>query len=147
MGTNTIAKMLIELDHGNVWNAMKHKNESHLFHGIKHQHADIVELLMTKGCDLTTDSFPLEDLVKSKDILNLVVGHMSRSLLDRASLVACSSGIRIPESCVRFLLARSADVNYHDPETQLTPLLAAVTTNCEALVRIFAGICCRSKYD
>ena len=136
MGRKTIAGILMGWDHGNVWNNSKRKHESYLFQGIKHQHADIVELLMTKGCDLTVDSCSLEDLVKSNDILNLVVERMSQPLLNRALLLACSSEHRIPESCVRQLLARSADGDYYDPETHLTPLLAAVITPCETLVRI-----------
>ena len=134
MGTKSAANILMKWDHGSIW---KSNSQSLLYQSIKHQRADVVDLLLKEGCDLTTDSCPLEDLVKSKCILKLMMECMSQSLLNKALIVACSSGPRIPESCVRLLLDRSsADVKFHDPETQLTPLLAAVTTGCETLVRI-----------
>ena len=145
MGTTTIAGILIKWENGNIWNSMKNKYESHLYKGIIHQHADIVELLLTHGYNITTDpcpwkdlvKCPWEDLVKSKDILNLVLMHnIPQYLLNEALLRACSSGYRIPESCVRLLLDASADTKYRDPQTQLTPLLAAVTISSETLVRI-----------
>ena len=133
MGTTSTVNTLMKWDHGSIWRS---NSQSLLYQSIKHQRADIVKLLWNEGCDLTPDSCPLEDLVKSKCMLKLVLERMSQPMLNKALIVACSSGHRIPESCVRLLLDSSAGVNYHDPKTQLTPLLAAVTTPCEALVRI-----------
>ena len=137
MGTKEIASILIKWKDGNVWNSVKNKHEAHLYTAITHQHADIVELLLNQGCDFTTVKYPTEDLVKSKDILNLVLGHnMPQNVLNEALLLACSSGHRISKTCVQLLLEASADVKYHDPQTHVTPLLAAVTTSSETLVRI-----------
>ena len=132
MGTMSTVNILMKWDHGSIWRS---NSQSLLYQSIKQGRADIVELLSNERCDLTPDSCPLEDLVKSKCMLKLVLECMSQPMLNKALIVACSSGHRIPESCVRLLLDSSADVNYHDPQTQLTPLLAAVTTPSEALVR------------
>ena len=136
MGSKMTASKLTEFDDGNIWKSIKDKPEYHLHHAIKHHHPDIVELLLDQGCNITTDSCPLVDIVKSKRIFTLVLEHLPQSLLNEALLVACSSGHRIPESCVRLLLNKSADVNYHNPQSHLSPLLAATTTACETLVRI-----------
>ena len=136
MGLKTTVRTLIEWDNGSMWRSIQHKPECHLYQSMKHQHVDIVALLLEQGCSLTIDSCPLEDIVKSKDILTLVVEHMPQSLLNEALLVACSSGHRIPESCVQLLLNKSAEAKYQDPQTQITPLIAATITPSETLVRI-----------
>ena len=136
IGTKAIALILMEWSGGKVWKFVKDKPEFHLYQGILHQHANIVELLLTR-CDFATGPFPLEHLVRSKEILKLVLKYkIPQHMLDEALLIACSSRHRIPESCVRLLLDASADVTYHDPQTRLTPLLAAITNPSEALVRI-----------
>ena len=137
MGTKATARILIEWDGGYFWNSFKSKRQFHLNQGIKHQHADIVELLLTQGCNLVTDPCLLEDLIKSKDILGLVLEkNIPQYLLNEALLLACSSGHRVPESCVRLLLDASADVKHNDSRTHVTPLLAAITTSSETLVRV-----------
>ena len=136
IGSKMIVSKLMEWDGGNIWKSIRDEPKYHLHHAVKHHHPDIVELLLDQGCNLTSDSCPLGDIVKSKLILTLVLEHMPQSLLNEALLVACSSGHRIPESCVRLLLHKSANVNYHNPQTQSTPLLAATTTPCETLVKI-----------
>ena len=135
MGSTTIVRTLIKWDNGNIWKSMKDKVEHHLYHAIKHHHPDIVELLLDHGCKLITDSCPLIDIVKSKHILTLVLEHLHQSLLNEALFTACSQGPKIPESCVRLLLSKSANVNYHQPQTHSSPLLAATATSCEALVK------------
>ena len=133
MGSKTIVRTLIEYDRGNIWKSMNDKPERHIHQAFMHHHPDIVELLLNQGCNLTTDSCPL--VVKSNRILTLVLEHMSQPLLNEALLVACSSGHRIPESSVRLLLKKSANVNYHNQQTGSTPLLAATTIPCETIVR------------
>ena len=140
MGSKTIVRTLIEWDNGNIWKSIKDKQDrqqERLIHqAIKSHHPDIVKILLDQGCNFTTDTCPLKDIVGSCSILTLMVEHMPQSLRSEALLVACSSGHKIPESCVRILLDKAADVKYHDPQTRLTPLLAATTTPSETLVRI-----------
>ena len=136
MGSKMIVRTLIEWDNGSIWKSNKEKPEKNIYQAIKGHHPDIVKMLLDKGCYSTTDTFPLEDIVRSNRILTLMVDYMPQSLLNQALIVACSSGHRIPESCVRILLNKSADTKYHDPKTQLTPLLAATITPSETLVRI-----------
>ena len=131
IGSKTIARTLIEWKHWPIW------NESHISLILKHQHADILELLLMQGWNFTLDSWPLDDIVKSKVILKLVLErNMPQSLLNEALLVACSSRHRIPEVCVRLLLDKSAEVNYRNSQTQLTPLLAATIIPSETLVKV-----------
>ena len=137
MGTKAIVEQLIKWEDGKLWNLIKHKPESHLLLAITHQHKDIVELLLAKGSSLQTDSSILKDIVKSKDILKLMLKQkMSQSWLNEALLVACSSRHIILDSSVRLLLKASADVNYHDSQNQLTPLLVATNTSSDSLVKI-----------
>ena len=135
MGSKMIVSKLIEWDNGNVWKSIKNKPTNPIFQAIKHHHPDIVELLLERGCSLTTDSWPLQDIVRSNSILTLVLEHLPQPVLNEALLVGCSLGHQVPEFCVRLLLNKSADVNYRNPQTQLTPLLAATTIPCETLVR------------
>ena len=136
MGSMTSVRTLIEWDHGNIWKSIKDNPQRHIHHAVKGHHPDIVKMLLDQGCNFSTDTYPLEDIVRSNSILTLMVEDMPQSSLNEALLVACSSGHRIPESCVRILLDKSADTKYQDPQTQLTPLLAATTTPSETLVRI-----------
>ena len=136
MGSKTIVRKLIEWDNGNIWKSINDKSENHIDQAIKGHHPDIVKILLDQGCKFTTGTCPLEDIVRSNSILTLMVKHMPQSLLNEALLVACSSGHRIPESCVQILLDMSADVKYKDPQSKLTPLLAATITPSETLVRV-----------
>ena len=136
MGSKMIVRTLVEWDSGNIWKSNKEKPESNIYQAIKGHHPDIVKMLLYKECNFTTDTFPLEDIVRSNRILTLMVDYMPQSLLNEALIVACSLGHRIPESCVRILLDKSADAKYHDPKTHLTPLLTATITPSETLVRI-----------
>ena len=136
-GSKTIVKSFIKWNNGSIWNSLKNKHESLLHQCITHQQTATVELMLSQGCDPTIDQCPWADLVKFKGMLPLVLGHnIPQHLLDKAILHACSLGHQIPESCVRYLLDASADVNYCDPQTRLTPFLAAITTSSETLVRI-----------
>ena len=136
MGSKMIVKTLTEWDNGSIWKSSKDTQQSYIYHAIKGHHPDIVKMLLDNKYNFTTDTFPLEDTVTSNSVLTLMVEHMPQSLQNEALIVACSLGHRIPESCVRILLAKSADAKYHDPQTKLTPLLAATITPSGALVRI-----------
>ena len=88
MGSKTIVKTLIQWDNGNIWKFIKDKPQRHIYQAVKNHHPDIVKMLLDQGCNFTTDIFPLEDIVRSRSILTLMIMHMPQSLLNEA-LISC----------------------------------------------------------
>ena len=138
LGTLDILKVLIQYDEGKFWHSVNN-DPIYLQLALEHQHADIVDTLIDHGCELLFENMPWEDVIHSKEILDLLMKHdhdISQTSLNEALMAACRSDDKNAEYAVCVLLDRekSADVDHCDPD-HVTPLLIVCQKSSVSLVK------------
>ena len=105
---------------------------------LEHCHIDIVVFLTGHGCELLTENIPWKAVIRSKEILALLMKHdIPQMYLNQALIVACRSDHRNDEYAVRLLLDKcsNANVDICDPD-HVTPLLIACQKSSVSLVKL-----------
>ena len=136
VGTLDIVKILIQYDEGKFWQSVN--DPVYLRLALEHQHTGIVVFLIDHGCDLLFENIPWEAVIRSKEILALLMKHnIPQTCLNQALMSACRSDDKYADFAVRLLLDRekSADVNHCEPD-HVTPLLIACLKSSVSLVKL-----------
>ena len=138
VGTLEIVDVLIQYDGGRFWKSV---NDSvYLQLALEHCHKDIVNFLIDHDCELMTEKVPWKDVIRSREILHLLMNHdISETCLNQALMAACRSDHCNAQYAVHLLLSeankKSADVNHCDPDN-ITPLLIAIQKSSVSLVKL-----------
>ena len=138
-------KVLIQYDGGKFWQSVSDPGFLQL--ALEHCHKDIVDFLIDHGCKLLTEKIPWEAVIRSREILDLLMKRdigllmecdISQSCLNQALMVACRSYDRNAEYAVRLLLDMSAQVDHCDTiaNDRVTPLLIACQKSSVSLVKL-----------
>lgn len=114
--------------------------DSHLNHAIRHRHPDVVEKLLSYGCNPSKGKCAITDAVQSRKILHQLLKYdLPEESLQKALLAACKDRNVQDERCVKLLLdeilKKRPDVDFYDDD-QVTPLLAACLRSSLSLVRL-----------
>ena len=107
---------------------------------LEHCHKDIVDFLIDRKCDLLAENIPWKAVIRSKEILNLLMEcDIPQTSLNQALMHACRSDGRTDEYCVRLFLdernKKRANVNHRESDN-VTPLLIAIQKSSVSLVKL-----------
>ena len=105
-----------------------------------HCHKDIVDFLIDHKCDLLSENIPWKAVIRSKEVLNLLMEHdIPQASLNQALMDACRSDDRNAEYAVRLFLdernKKRANVNHRESDN-VTPLLIATQKSSVSLVKL-----------
>ena len=138
VGTLNIVEVLVQYDGGRFWQSVNDPGFLQL--ALEHCHKDIVDFLIDHDCNLLTENVPWEAVIRSKEILQLLMKRdLSQTCLNQALMASCRSDYWNAQYAAGLLLdkenKKSADVNHSDPDN-VTPLLIAVKKSSVSLVKL-----------
>ena len=139
IGSSKMVELLIQFDSSITMKCIDETGNSNLHQAILHQRADIVRLLIDRGYDPKQEHVPVEEAIKSKQVLKILLERgLPQVSINKALMFVCKGGHDNAESCVGLLLDKAANVNYQDMDDpdRLTPLLAATLNSSTTLVKI-----------
>ena len=136
-GSSKMVELFIEYDHNIITKCKDNDGNANLHLAIRRQRADLVKLLIVNGYNSNKEHLPMEEVVKSMQVLEILVENgLSRSSVNEALLHVCRGGHGNAESCARYLLdTASANVNHSD-KSKVTPLLVATIHSSTTLVEL-----------